>query len=772
MILSAVFCLLTRAQTVNVEGKVVDNNGLPLIGVNVTLADTREGTITNDQGRFTLPADSTSVTLTFSFVGYETRTLRAPEQGDWEIVLNRSTTLLEDVQVSESAIQEDPAIITRIDATSAQNLPSAFGEFSQVLATLPGVANNNELSSVYSVRGGNFDENLVYVGDIPIYRPFLANSGRQEGLSFVNTDLVENINFYAGGWSAKYGDKLSSSLNIGYRTPENLEGGITLGLLGGRAHMGGVLADGKVNFLVGARHRDSQYLLNTLEVEGEYFPRFTDVQSQIGFRLSEDTQITSLFSYARNRYLTNPTSQQTEFGSVQQNFRLQTAFVGREILNYDTYQAGAKLSHRFSEVLRSHLIVSGVHTVETENYEVEGFYRLCDIDNDPNSSAFDECVTTRALGSNFSYGRNALEANVVNTEIRNEWLVNDENLLELGVGISYQSIRDEINEYAFIDSSDFVTITEQVFNELEINSLQYTGYVQNTSFFSDSSHILTYGVRVNYWDENREWLLSPRAQYLFRVSPVTHLRLATGIYSQPPFYREFRDRQGNIVEGIKAQKSFHIIAGIQQTLKIWNRDFIITGEVYWKRLWDVVAYDVENIRLRYFANNDATAFARGFDVRINGEFIKGAQSWFSLGILQTQEKLPDDGRGYIRRPTDQRVNIGSYFEDHIPGDPTVRVYLNMNIGSGYPFGPPDSEEFRNVFNGDEYYRVDVGLSKYFQLKRKNFFNEIILRFEVLNALAADNTLSYTWIEDVRGANFAIPNSLSARFLNVKLSTKF
>ena len=778
LLLSFILSLTTVFGQTRIRGKVTDGAGQPLFGVNILEKGTTNGTYSGKSGNFEIEISEASAILVFSFVGYQTLELSTESLADNSVVLIEDETLLDQVEVDGQQVSEDPAIVQEIDARSANLLPSAFGEFSQVLATLPGVSTNNELASTYSVRGGNFEENLVYVDNIPIYRPFLANSGRQEGLSFVNSDLIRNISFYAGGWAPRYGDKLSSSLNIEYKKPSQREGNVTLGLLGGSAYVGGANQSKRVNYVVGLRHRDSRYLLRTLEVDGQYFPQFTDIQSFITFDLSRKesneinrTTLSVLSSYSRNRYLTLPANGETEFGSAERNFRLQTAFVGREELNYDTFQGGANLSHRWSNRFRSNLIISGVYTREQENYEIEGAYRLCDVDNNPNSNSFNDCVVTRGVGTNYSYGRNRLVGTIGDLQLQNQLLINDFNNLQFGVGLNYSDLIDELNEFAFTDSSDFVTITESTFNELGVTATQTTGFIQNTTFTSDSSHVFTYGVRFNYWDWGDEWIISPRLQYLYRLSDRTNIRFATGLYAQPAFYRELRDRDGELVDDLESQKSWHFILGVEQGLNIGRRKFRLTGEVYWKEMWDIVPYDVENIRLRYFANNDAAAVARGVDFRINGEFIAGTQSWFSVGLLETNEDILGDGRAEIRRPTDQRMNIGAYFEDHIPKDPSIRVYLNMNIGSGYPFGPPNSSEFRNAFSGDEYYRVDLGLSKEFNTS-VFLGSSALLRIELLNALGADNTLSYIWIEDVTGASFAVPNSLSARFLNIKLTTKF
>ena len=354
----------------------------------------------------------------------------------------------------------------KLNAKSVLVMPSAFGDFSKVLSTLPGVSSNNELSSTYSVRGGNFQENLVYVNGIQVYRPFLANTGRQEGLSFINPDFVKDISFYAGGWQPKYGDKLSSSLNIEYKEPDRFEGSASVGLLGGKIYLGGSSDNQRSKFAIGVRHKDARYLLNTLEVSGQYFPKYTDVQGFFTFDLTKKssslinkTKLNWLLSYGQNRYQTIPISQSTVFGSVTQNFRLQTDFMGNESLDYDTYQTGFNLSHRINDRLKTSLIASTVSTQEKENFEVEGAYRLCDVDQKSQVDFSDKCIVTRAIGTHFDYGRNALNVHISTIENRNEWLINSNNLFEFGFGMSHQNITDDIHEYGFIDSADYVTTT-------------------------------------------------------------------------------------------------------------------------------------------------------------------------------------------------------------------------------------------------------------------------------------------------------------------------
>ncbi len=780
------------AQEGKVVGTVVDESGIEIPAVNILLKENNQiGTVTDIEGNFQLILPAGPQVLVFSHIQYKSRdfqvTIKENESQELKVTLSLNSTVLQDVEIEGRKERDaiDPA--TDIDARSAKNLPTPFGDFNKVLVTLPGVAGNNELSSAYNVRGGNFDENLVYVNDIPVYRPFLANAGRQEGLSFVNTDLVNDIQFYAGGWEAKYGDKLSSSLNILYKEPRELEGNINFGLLGGSAYIGNQVSD-RVKYIFGARHSDTRYLLNTLETQGQYLPSYTDVQSFFTFDLSgknspvNRTKLNWLLAYGRNRYLTLPESQVTEFGSISETLRIETAFEGREQLDYDTYQTGLNLSHRWSDRFLSRWIASGVYTTETEYFNVLGAYRICDVDNNPGSNSFNDCVIVRGIGTNFDFGRNKLEATILNGEWRNEYLWDDHLLIEAGIGMNRNSIEDEINEFSYLDSAGFIinpadaesNLTSSIFNELDLTTTTVTGYLQATLFSRDSAHAFNFGARVNHLDYTGETLWSPRVIYRYRTNweRETSFRLSFGQYSQPPFYRELRDLSGNIRDNTIAQKSVHLIASMERLYNWWNRPFLFSVEGYYKQLSDVIPYDIDNVRLRYFAENNAEAFAYGFDFRLNGEFIPDTQSWFSLGILKTREDLEEDDKGYIRRPTDQHINLAFFFEDHMRNDPSVRVYVNSIFGSGFPLGPPNEIDARNIFSGDEYFRVDIGFSKSFELTNNKYLKTLWLRAEVLNALGADNTLSYSWIQDISGGQLAIPNSLSARFLNIRVSANF
>jgi hypothetical protein len=376
------------------------------------------------------------------------------------------------------------------------------------------------------------------------------------------------------------------------------------------------------------------------------------------------------------------------------------------------------------------------------------------------------------VGANYAYARNKLAAEILDTEHRSTYLLNPKNTLEFGIGYSRENITDQLDEYSFSDSADFVTINERVASALDLQSERVTAYVQNTTE-PNEQHTLHYGVRLNYWSYNGQWLVSPRLQYAYRPSGRDDLifRFGGGLYQQPPFYRELRNRAGQLNPNIRAQSSVHLIAGVDRQFKMFGRDFEVLGEVYYKHLYNVIPYDVDNVRIRYFARNDATAYATGIDARVSGDFIPGAESWFSVGLLRTREDVADDGQGYIRRPSDQLINLGIFFQDHLPNDPTMRVHLSVLYGSGLPFGPPNRPEYRNFLNGSEYQRVDMGFSKEIFLNREKsqpLFRSLWLGVEILNVLGTENPISFTWVQAVDRQQYAVPNSLSARFINAQV----
>ncbi|MDW8288005.1 MAG: TonB-dependent receptor, partial [Flammeovirgaceae bacterium] len=611
-----------------------------------------------------------------------------------------------------------------------------------------------------------------------VYRPFLVRAGQQEGLSFVNPDMVKSIEFSSGGWQAKYGDKLSSVLNIEYKKPEKFGGSAEANLLGGSAHLEWASANEKITALLASRYKSAAYLLNTLETQGQYLPRFTDLQSYTTFDLSKKTEekktiLGVLLTYANNNYLFRPETRETTFGFFNNVKRLRVAFTGEESMRYQTFQSGMRLTHKFSQTFISDLIASYLITREREFMNVENGYRLCDVDNNITSDTFNDCVFVRGVGINYQYARNLLNATILGVESRNAWRTNEKIITEFGLRWDKEIINDFLYEYSFTDSANFVRLGETIQGQQYLNSQRLSGYLQQT-YFLDSLQTLTIGLRSNYWTLNEQLLWSPRLQYAkkMRWKRDIVLKTAVGLYQQPPFYREMRNFSGAVNTHLKAQQSLHLIAGLDYLFRAWQRPFRLISEVYYKYLWDVVAYDVDNVRLRYYANNQATAYVYGMDIRINGEFINGAESWFSLSLMKAMENLAFDARGFIRRPTDQRLTFAGFFQDHIPNIPSIRFYARALYGTGLPYGLPNNLNLRQALkNGTDYARVDLGFSKIIQFSN-NSLKSIWLGLEILNAFGINNNISFNWVPDLYGNVYAVPNSLSQRFFNLKMKVSF
>ncbi len=786
---------MTMAQQAIIKGTISGEEGEKLHNAEITWV---EGNITvpsNEKGDFSIIVKPGKITLRFRYITYQEQLITLEVKVGQKLTHNVNLvaeikTL--DTYTVEGKTNKDPfrneVSTLTIDPKIPKYLPSAFGDFNKILATVGmGVVSNSELSSQYVVRGGNFDENLVYVNDMEVYRPFLVRSGQQEGLSFVNPDMVANIEFSAGGWQPKYGDKLSSVLAIKYKEPKKFKGSATLGLLGFAAHVENATKNRRISYIVGARNKNSQYLLNTLPTKGEYKPHFYDIQSLIVFDLTKRkdstdfekrTTLTVLTNYSINRYNILPSKSQTTFGTIAEALRLDVVFSGKETMQYNTIQNGLKFSHQVNNRLRLDFLTSAMHSAEREFFDIETIYKLCEIETSQSSQDFNKCILAKGSGSNFRHARNELQATVLTLSHKGQYDWNSKNQFLWGVTEGNENIKDKFSEYSFNDSSQYVTITDKLNSSINLNSYRTQGYIQHT-WKPDSNHIVTYGVRMSYWTVNKQFLISPRIQYAYKPHWKRDfvLKASTGVYQQPAFYREMRSYSGTINKDIKAQTSYHFIVGSDYNFKAWNRKFKFISEVYYKYLTNVIPYDMDNVRLRYYAVNSAVAYATGLDLRVSGEFLKGEQSWFSLSFLNTKEDVKGDGRGFIRRPTDQRITAGIFFQDHIPNNPSLKMFLNFVYGSGLPFGPPKTPQYRSYFSGPLYNRVDIGFSKLISFKdkeklSKNGLESLWISLEILNLIGTANTISYTWIKDSNNNQYAVPNTLSARFVNVRMIARF
>ncbi|MHC1706118.1 MAG: carboxypeptidase-like regulatory domain-containing protein [Bacteroidales bacterium] len=800
-------------------GRITDPSGKAMQLVNVSIIGVQQGTITDTEGRYTLKVPvAKEVTVMFSFVGYkpvrEKINLSAPVRKEINRVMYPLITELGGLEVKDDKISRSSNLI-KINPKTATLIPSASGSgIESLIKTMPGVASNNELSSQYSVRGGNFDENLVYVNDVEIYRPFLVRSGQQEGLSFLNSDLVSSIQFSAGGFDAKYGEKMSSVLDIQYKKPSQTAGSVTLSLLGASAHLEGLAAGDKLSYLLGVRQKSNQYILNSLQTKGEYRPSFTDVQSYLNYSLSKKFELSFLGNYARNVFRVVPEDRETAFGTLVEAYQFKVYFEGQEKDKFENYMGAVTLNYRPYTNMSLKLITSAFRSLETESFDILGQYYLSRLETDWGNDDFGQPVEPIGVGSYLNHARNRLDARVFNIEQRGS-VENQNRFFQWGFKMQREQITDKLREWTLIDSAGYslphpsdsagyIISWNQPYDSLilqdvtraknELSSNRYSAFVQHSwTFNTDSTRMsLVAGIRTSYWDLNRQMLIAPRISFSFKPNWEKDIlfRVAAGVYHQPPFYRELRSNNGELNKDLKAQSSYQIVAGSDWNFKAWRRPFKFVSEVYYKYLNNLVSYEVDNVRIRYSAKNDAIGYATGIDFRVNGEFVKGTESWASLSIMQTKEDIQGDyyytsdsmrvEPGYLSRPTDQRVNFNLFFQDYLPKHPTYKMYLNMVFGSSLRFGPPNSPKYMHTYKIPPYKRVDIGFSK--QIKGEDtqvsptsylrHLKSMWISLEVFNLLQISNTISYFWVSDISGREYAIPNYLTPRQLNLKIYMQF
>ena len=776
-----------------VSGYVRDKIGNPIDFVNVAIFGTPTGTSTNQNGYYELkiPANK-NVHLVCACVGFKPREKKLVLKGGERFELNQFLEIFiqqfEDVNVEGK--RERSTTLQRLDPKLAIQIPGMSGNIEAMLKTLPGVSSNNELSSQYTVRGGNFDENLVYVNDIEVYRPILVRSGQQEGLSFVNPDMVSSILFSAGGFDAKYGDKMSSVLDIRYRKPTVFASTLTLSMLGGSAHIEGVSKNRNFTHISGVRYQTTQYVLNSLDVQGDYKPSFTDFQTFWTYDISDRIELNFLGNFAQNKYWFVPQSRETTFGTINEALKLKIYFDGQELDQFQTFTGAVSANYRPREKLSLKFIASAYQTKETETFDIQGQYYLNELDRQMGSNSLGDSIMNIGVGTFLNHARNYLNAFVVSASHLGTLVRNDDKL-QWGLTAQREMINSKIHEWEMIDSagysipySDSLVLLYMLDTaDFNINSNRISSYVQNTRTFSlDSSEMmLTFGLRGVYWDFNNQVVVSPRVSLSYKPQWSKDLlfRFASGYYFQPPFYKEIRDLDGNLNKDIKAQQSIHFVLGSDWNFRAWNRPFKFITEIYYKHLNNLIPYNVDNVRIRYFGANIAKGYATGIDMKVNGEFVPGAESWASLSVMKSMENIDNDGHGEIPRPSDQLVNFGLFFQDYLPKNPTYKMSLSLLFGTGLPFGPPKSDRWEATHRMTAYRRVDIGFSKILksedkELSAKNpfrYFKSVWITAEVFNLLDINNTISYQWIEDIRGRQYAVPNYLTSRRINLKLVMK-
>lgn len=791
-------CLVsgTFAQSNNatLKGVLKDTKGVPIDMVNIVLKEYPTlGTTSNAKGEFLLriPAHK-QLTVVFSALGYKTfqdSILAKPE----ETVIKNIEMPEQNLELAEIIVREQRRSggnLTSIDPKVINIIPNASGALETMLKTLPGVSSNNELSSQYTVRGGNFDENLVYVNDVEVYRPFLVRAGQQEGLSFVNSDMVSTIDFSAGGFNAKYGDKMSSVLDIKYRKPSDFRGSASLSILGASAHFEDVALKGKLTHITGIRYKTNKYLLGSLDESGEYDPRFLDVQTYISYQLSDKVDVSFLGNIAQNQYNFIPQTRETTFGTWQTPLNTRIYFDGQEVDDFQTYLGAFTINYHPNLNLNLKFIASAYYAKEKETYDILGEYYLNQLERDMSSEQYGDSALNLGVGAFLNHARNYLNATVYSFSHKGAY--NSENhLINWGIKFQHEKIDDQLNEWIYRDSAGYsipysdtqVLLWYSLNSQNTLSSNRFTGYLQDTWSVPTRSGDLYIngGVRFNYWDFNNEFLVSPRftLSYFPEWEKKMSFRLSAGIYNQSPFFKELKNSDGSINYQSKAQRSYQLVTGTDLLFTAWDRPFRFTTEAYYKHMTHLVPYQVDNVRIRYIAEQEAEGYATGLDMKVNGEFVSGLQSWASLSFLQTEEDIKGDGHGYIPRPTDQTINFSLFFQDYLPGNPSYRMQLSAFYGSRLPTGPPKGERYQDVYRMPSYRRIDIGFSKVFispaQPAENRIFRNITdmwMSLEVFNLLDINNTISYFWVSSIYGDQFAVPNYLTGRKFNLRLTLKF
>jgi hypothetical protein len=808
-----IFTLLSvvvYAQNARISGYVYDIKQKPVHFANVSVKNKAIGTATDKRGYFEIeiPSD-TEIILEVSYLSYQTYSqyfmLKPSQHSEIEVFLKEDYTVLPEANIGAQSDRFVPA--TRLNPEISMNIPTVGG-FEDILKSLPAVSSNNELSSQYNVRGGNFDENLIFVNDVEIYRPLLVRSGQQEGLSFINSDMVSAIIFSAGGFDAKYGDKMSSVLDIKYRKPKEFGGSATASLLGTNVHLEGTSKNHLFKYNTGLRYKTTKYLLSSMDMMGRYDPTYLDFQAYLTYDFSADFELSFLGNISNNSYNFIPEDRETSWGTLNEALKIMMYFEGQELDKFANSTAAFTGTYKPTKDHTMKFILSGYYTKEQETFDILGQYFLNELDKQLGSDNLGDSVANIGVGSFLNHARNYLEGYIISAKYISDYEINDHNLT-WGAQYNYETFDYSVHEWNMIDSAgysmpypmgdwpanrDIIPLFFTDISQIDIYSNRFNAFVQDYYHIKfDSSELsLGGGIRLNYWDFNNEFLISPRFSAGFKPNWEKDVvfRFSTGLYHQPPFFKEVRRLDGTLNRDIKAQSSYQVVLGSDYEFKAWNRPFKLVTEVYYKYMYNLIPYDVDNVRIRYYGENSSHGYSTGIEAKVNGEFVPGTESWISIALSQTMEDIDGDYYlsrdslgvidtvflGMIPRPTDQRLNFGIFFQDYIPKHETWQAFINLLFGTGLPVEKTDKPYPRF----SPYRRVDIGISK--QLKGDNkqlpegnpfrHFKNIWLSLEVFNLLDINNEISYTYVKDIRGWQYGVPNYLTGRRLNVKLIMRF
>lgn len=796
MTICLIATLKMMAQEFTLQGRVTDDDNNPVELATVSVASQGKVAFTSLRGEFSMHLHSAdSVAVKFSMIGYKTkvRVLRKPRgKQTLQVILHTDATMLGDVNVTGEKIQSDQT--QEIKIKDIKMAPSANGNGVEgIIQQQAGVSTHSELSSQYNVRGGAFDENSVYINNVEIYRPFLVRSGQQEGLSVINPYMVDKIGFSTGGYGAKYGDKMSSALDITYKTLKAkgkkpvVEGSLAASLLGADAYIG--LGTQKLSWLNSVRYKTTSYLLGSLETKGEYKPQYLDYQTYLSYQPNKRWKIDFIGYISDNHYNFEPSDRETSFGTMENVKSFRVYFDGQEKDRFLTYFGTLGITRHITPNTSLSLLGSAFYTKEQEKYDIQGQYWL------------DQTETSENLGvgTYFEHARNYLTARVMSAKLMLRHKVQKHNV-EAAVTLKREHIEENSIEYEMRDSAGYsvphtgkdlyMIYSMKARNELNANRMET--YIQDTYRFSggiaDSTgngqthYTLNYGVRMSHWNFNRETILSPRIS--LAIIPANHenttLRLAAGLYYQAPFFKELRDTTtvngvtaASLNEKIKSQRSIHFIAGYDYRFRMNNQRFKFSAEAYYKALANLVPYSVSNVKVVYYGQNECSGHAAGLDFKLYGEFVPGTDSWLSLSLMDTKMKL---GGKSIPLPTDQRYAVNLFFTDYFPGSRKWRMSLKLAFADGLPFAAPHKELETNSFRATAYRRADIGMS--YQLldnsrhEKKTFLKNVTLGVDCLNLFGIDNVNSYYWVTDVTNQQYAVPNYLTGRQLNARVLLEF
>lgn len=821
-ILLPIFLLISIAAAAQkkssvIRGLITDENDAPLTHVSIILLGQQKGINSNDSGRFQLkvPADK-AFALVFSYTGYKTVQQNfLLNEGEEEVITVRmetGATELVEVVVRDKRERSEVGLL-KPNPKSVINLPSPIMGVEGLIKVF--VGSNNELTSQYNVRGGSYDENLIYVNDFEIFRPYLVRSGQQEGLSFINPALVRNINFYNGGFQAHYGDKMSSVLDIQYNKPKQFGGSAYVSILEQGAHVEGAGANNRLSYLVGVRNRSNRNLLSRQETQGNYVPSSNDIQALIGYQLSDKWQAEVLGNISRTKFTLIPQYAQLTSSVFSpfytQNVGVDIFFEGREKDAYSTAMAGASLTYQASKSLRLKWLASRFENDEEENIDITGAYLFGDRDFDKSEATFGLIVNPLGAGVFQNYARNSL--NIVDYNFSHKGSFDkDRHLFQWGLGYDKTLIADKFNEWEYQDSAGYslpyspnlLQLNKVTRSSADLDINKFNGYIQDNMAFGDTASTFTLqaGLRFNYNDLNKEFLLSPRVSASWKPDWQKDIifKAAAGAYHQPPFYREMRRYDGSLNTAVKAQRSWQGVVGLDYNFYGLNRPLRLTTEAYYKSINNVVPYDIDNVRIRYFGANSAKAYAAGLEMRLFGELVKDAESWISLGLMKTREDLENDfykiykldslnqptdsstvEGGWLRRPTDRMITFGMFFQDYLATNKNFKVYISTLYGSNLPYNIPGSIKYRNALKIEPYIRMDIGFSALLlDVEKSNRrshspfrnFETIWASLEIFNLIDRPNTISYQLIKDFANNTFAMPNRLTPRLINFKVVARW